>query len=304
MDVRYSDRIGQTIRGCLILNCFKKENKVNPYYTVKCKCDKEFVISAITLCNKAYKDVESNCGCIKRNTNNGKANKVIPENNIGKIIRNVKILRYLPNMENLKLKSSGKYECLCECGNNFIISHTHLFKKQFSKTRANCGCFREDPKEHKREYNDATYQRQFTHKLYCSKKRNLEFSLSKEQFIEISKKPCYYCNEITTRNSYIKTGKYYDNSLSIEENRILTNIRGDRLNKVDKYTVLCSGIDRYDNTKGYTLENSVPCCRYCNTLKSTKTIDRFYKRMEKLSYTNPHCRKILEIKKLREEGKL
>lgn len=30
------------------------------------------------------------------------------------------------------------------------------------------------------------------------------------------------------------------------------------------------GLDRKDNTKGYTLENSVPCCKNCNILKSDK----------------------------------
>lgn len=31
-----------------------------------------------------------------------------------------------------------------------------------------------------------------------------------------------------------------------------------------------SGLDRKDNTRGYTHDNVVPCCRHCNTIKSDK----------------------------------
>lgn len=37
------------------------------------------------------------------------------------------------------------------------------------------------------------------------------------------------------------------------------------------------GIDRRDNSKGYTSENAVPCCKNCNTRKHTKTEEEFKK---------------------------
>ena len=40
-----------------------------------------------------------------------------------------------------------------------------------------------------------------------------------------------------------------------------------RYHKV-KGTHICTGIDRVDSTKGYTLENSVSCCFPCNRMKS------------------------------------
>lgn len=36
-----------------------------------------------------------------------------------------------------------------------------------------------------------------------------------------------------------------------------------------------NGIDRVDNFKGYTLENSVPCCTICNRAKSNMLYDDF-----------------------------
>lgn len=35
------------------------------------------------------------------------------------------------------------------------------------------------------------------------------------------------------------------------------------------------GIDRLDNNKGYTIENSVPCCFTCNSAKGTKSLEEF-----------------------------
>ena len=36
-----------------------------------------------------------------------------------------------------------------------------------------------------------------------------------------------------------------------------------------------NGIDRKDNDKNYTLENSVPCCWTCNRGKMSKTMDEW-----------------------------
>lgn len=36
-----------------------------------------------------------------------------------------------------------------------------------------------------------------------------------------------------------------------------------------------NGIDRVDNNKGYTITNSVPCCKDCNFAKRDMTHDEF-----------------------------
>lgn len=61
-------------------------------------------------------------------------------------------------------------------------------------------------------------------------KRNYEFLLNFEEFSELVIKPCYYC-------------QYYKESET-------------------------NGIDRVDNSKGYTKENTVPCCEKCNNMKN------------------------------------
>jgi hypothetical protein len=54
------------------------------------------------------------------------------------------------------------------------------------------------------------------------------------------------------------------------------------IDKGEDYKILYSGIDRKDNNKGYTLENSVSCCTQCNTAKLNFTTEQFMDWIEKV----------------------
>lgn len=60
-----------------------------------------------------------------------------------------------------------------------------------------------------------------------------EFNVSKEFYIDVISKPCYYCF------------------------KSLSNETG-------------SGLDRIDNNKGYLEDNVLPCCGNCNSIRSNK----------------------------------
>lgn len=47
-----------------------------------------------------------------------------------------------------------------------------------------------------------------------------------------------------------------------------------------------NGIDRVDNSKGYVIENVVPCCKLCNVMKLTHSQDNFLKMIEHISVYN------------------
>ena len=51
-----------------------------------------------------------------------------------------------------------------------------------------------------------------------------------------------------------------------------------------------NGIDRKDNTLGYTVANTVPCCGVCNTAKMAVSEKDFYKWIYKVHHN-------LELKK-------
>jgi hypothetical protein len=67
--------------------------------------------------------------------------------------------------------------------------------------------------------------------IYSSKKRGIEVSITFEQYEELIKEPCFYCEQDTFG---YETG---------------------------------GGLDRIDSSQGYSLDNVVPCCRFCNHIK-------------------------------------
>ena len=78
-----------------------------------------------------------------------------------------------------------------------------------------------------------------------AKRRNYAFNLTLNQFRGIVTQTCLYCG--------------------------LTSEAG-KLN----------GIDRIDNTKGYELNNCVPCCTKCNRMKLDHTVDQFHAQICKI----------------------
>lgn len=84
--------------------------------------------------------------------------------------------------------------------------------------------------------------------------RGYSFELSKEQLAELISQNCHYCGATPSscRHKKSVSGRYY----------------GD----------FCrNGIDRLDNTKGYTLSNTVPCCYMCNRAKNNESLEVFSK---------------------------
>ena len=43
-----------------------------------------------------------------------------------------------------------------------------------------------------------------------------------------------------------------------------------------------NGIDRLDNTRGYTIDNCVPCCTRCNTIKLDASYDEFIAKIKQI----------------------
>ena len=79
----------------------------------------------------------------------------------------------------------------------------------------------------KSEKHNLTPLRKFSTYKHSAKEKGREFSITREQFMELWQKPCYYCA------APIKT----------------------------------IGIDRVNNENGYTAENIVSCCSLCNYAK-------------------------------------
>jgi hypothetical protein len=141
------------------------------------------------------------------------------------------------------------WECLCDCGKTITVCTGSLS----SNTTSSCGCYASEVKgqngtksRYKIAKRSAGYRRIFTSYISNAINRGVEFSLTDEQFYELLNKNCHYCN--------------------IEPSNLLDKTY---------YAIKYNGVDRKDNNKGYTLENSVPCCRMCNIAKNKNTYEEF-----------------------------
>lgn len=91
-----------------------------------------------------------------------------------------------------------------------------------------------------------------------AKNRSIPVEITKDDFVRIAKQNCFYCGEEP------KEKVYYDQpEWSIPA----------RLN----------GIDRVDNTRGYTLDNVVSACHTCNRGKMDLSLQEFKNWIIKLS---------------------
>jgi hypothetical protein len=147
------------------------------------------------------------------------------------------------------------YECICECGNKTECRLEHLKKGKIKS----CGCLsRELASKRNKGKTPASYlpdnlsakRRIFKNYKREALERGLEFPLDFDYFIELVQKNCHYDNTPPTR---------------------VVKVSG------SKSRFICNGIDRKDNTKGYTVENSVPCCTKCNFAKSKYNYEDFLK---------------------------
>lgn len=141
------------------------------------------------------------------------------------------------------------WNCTCECGNSYIGRSDHL---QSGKIKS-CGCSRTGIKGHRTDIGWTSFV-----KLYCNykssaKKRQLEFSLTQEQFHELIDKNCFYCGS--------PPSGYYE--VKGANGGILYN-GIDRIYSRKCYDALTKELLHED---GYVLGNVVTCCGFCNRAK-------------------------------------
>ena len=142
-----------------------------------------------------------------------------------------------------------KWLCKCDCGNETIV---HGYQLVTGNTKS-CGCLQ---REHMR---DLGLHRKIglglanMHNIIAqykarAKRKGYEYKLTEKQFKKITQKDCHYCGAKPNNIANIKdyNGKYIYN-----------------------------GLDRINNTKGYIIDNVVPCCKMCNDKKSNMTLQEF-----------------------------
>lgn len=176
--------------------------------------------------------------------------------NVGKTFGSVTIVKY---------ESRGKASCLCECGKMFT---PHSISLVLNGGITSCGCGANKTKliqeryKHTRDDGDHIGKSiAYSTRVSDAKRRGYSWEITKAQWLDMAKRPCNYCG---MKNS----------------NRVKGRKRHDGVITED---FLYNGVDRFDNTKGYTIGNSVPCCKYCNMMKRDMTIDEFINHIKRIS---------------------
>jgi hypothetical protein len=145
------------------------------------------------------------------------------------------------------------FNCICDCGWKSILRLDYL--KNIPKKCRFCNIdfysLNLDPLKEASAFNEI-----FGHYRGGAKARGLEFSLTKSDFKNITSKNCDYCN--------CKPAL--------------------RLSRNGKSSYVCNGVDRIDSTKGYVLDNCVPCCTKCNLMKLDLSLEEFKAHIDLLYY--------------------
>lgn len=137
-------------------------------------------------------------------------------------------------------KITTHYKCICVCGNEKIVSKASLIGKHTQS----CGClFKESVGANPLPDGLSMFNQVFRNYKSGAARRNLEFTITEEEFKKLTKENCYYCGcEPSKQATHPKSPSIY----------------------------IYNGVDRVDNNKGYVNDNVVTCCEQCNIAK------RFY----------------------------
>ncbi len=176
---------------------------------------------------------------------------------IGEIFSNLTVIKHLGSV-----KYNNIYLCKCSCGNEKEFPLTLLRTGKAT----HCGCLKFSSNTHgNRKYSpqEASFRAKASGYKAEAKSRNIDYSLTVEDTINLLKGKCNYCLQ--------EPNNIFNSRLS----RISKNKNNFSSRHSTDYTIYYNGIDRVDNTKGYTIENTVSCCFRCNTAKLNYTTEDF-----------------------------
>lgn len=196
------------------------------------------------------------CGCMSNDHKKGNAPTPVSGPNhpqfsdiSGQRIGMVSVLQYLRSEKSGKRGHITVYLCRCDCGRVFERSRSNM------RTASSCGCVKsERVRTVVSKPKGATGQKQvFSAYKQSAKARGLEFALTRAQVVEHTSKDCFYCGAAP---SQISAG------------------RGSQATR-DHTRYIYNGLDRVDNSRGYTIDNILPCCKTCNFSKRDMAQDEF-----------------------------
>lgn len=143
------------------------------------------------------------------------------------------------------------WDCVCDCGKSRKVLQKFLLNGSIKA----CKICVWSEKTKDKNYLEEGKEDHYNHYKRAAKFRKLEFNLSKEEFDNIVKQNCIYCDALPIKKKFSKNEYCY---------------------------TFANGIDRLNSKIGYFLENCVPCCALCNRMKYTLSKEKFLEKVEKI----------------------
>jgi hypothetical protein len=150
----------------------------------------------------------------------------------------------------------SRWICKCDCGKQICVRSNCLV----SDNTRSCGCLKLETKNriYRSKYPKSYggFLRVYIGYKFGAVNKNREFSLTQDNFKEITQKDCHYCGSPPSK--LMTTGNPYTD-------------------------FIYNGIDRKINSIGYVYENCLPCCEICNKAKGTRTYEEYIEWMNRIA---------------------
>lgn len=169
---------------------------------------------------------------------------------IGKKIDRMTVIAFVQSDEHKKLR----WICRCTCGNQVVFSTSYIRRREKDGVFACNSCLRRIEDE---QLGINLLLHEYKHN---ARLRTIPWKLSDQEALCIAAQNCHYCGS---------------------KPRLTTRMRRDKDgSRIKFYT---NGIDRIDSIRGYEKGNCIPCCKYCNALKSDLAYGVFLDHIKKIA---------------------
>jgi hypothetical protein len=147
----------------------------------------------------------------------------------------------------------AQWICACTCGNTYIVEGRSL---RSGRTKS-CGCLNNEKRaERAGRATDAwrlptglaSFRVVLRNYRHSAKLRNIHWNLDENDAYDLMQSNCFYCG---VEPGLVEGSPRYNG------------------------TFVHGGIDRWNNSMGYSKENCVPCCETCNKAKLDMTAEDF-----------------------------
>jgi hypothetical protein len=95
--------------------------------------------------------------------------------------------------------------------------------------------------------------------------REIEFTLTRDQLEQFIYKDCAYCG----RPPY-------------QRMQLRRDVHGTGGVRIPVKWLTYTGLDRFDSSEGYTVENCIPCCGVCNKMKASLSYSEFINHIRRI----------------------